>query len=191
MTSPARSRFSRPEGQIAGAYPERQALQKAMKLRMMGACHNPYVDEGELRSGSPLFSTMWWVSIQPSFDAWSELGLVRTERGGTIVGYRLGMVVGGCPEATARCDLRALDEPQFEAPQFLWPREGDGMILDGCRYRVTFSVSGADTTVDFAPVSNRFRTWERNFFSVARLLQTTTKNEALEEYLKVWEEYGH
>ena len=123
-TSPRRPRFSRPEGEIAGPLPAEDELQKVLGLRLMGACHDPF-SESTPRGGMPLSAVVWWVSIQPSFHAWSELGLVRTRRDDATVGYRIGMVVGGCPPASAVADLASLEEPRFVLPE-LWPEEPEG-----------------------------------------------------------------
>ena len=156
---------------------------------MLSACHAPFLDAPQRSDDMPLASTLWTVQIQPSFHAWSQLGFVRTTRGGVVAGYRLGMVVGGFPEATARLDLPTLDEPRFEIEPVLWPREDGAAMIDGCRYRVTFFHSDANTTIDFVPTSATLRTWARQFFSTARLLQTKVGNEDLGEYLQAWEQY--
>lgn len=182
-----RSRFSRPEGEIAGPFPSEDALQTLLGLRLMDACHDPFNEDPP--SGSPLSATMWWVSIQPSFHAWAELGLVRTRRDGVTVGYRIGMVVGGCPAASAVADLASMEEPSFAPPE-LWPAEPEGgSMLDGCSYCVTFAHPGSVTTIRFQPVEDMYCAWTQQFFSLAERLQQQTEKPALKSYLDVWREY--
>lgn len=126
------SPFSRPHGQIAGPFPAADDLQRALGVRLMGACHDPFNNESSRKS--PLKATMWWVSIQPSFHAWSELGFVQTQRDGKLVGNRVAMVVGGCSTATACADFASMDELSFAFPE-QWPCDTEGgMMFDGCAY---------------------------------------------------------
>lgn len=183
-----RSRFARPEGHLLGPVPGEGDLQRVLGVRMMGACRNPF-EGGAARKGALLDATMWWVSVQPSFHAWSELGFVRTRRDGATVGFRLGMVVGGCASADAVADFESLDEPSFGSLE-LWPKnDGGGLMLDGCSYAVTFAQLGSTTTVRFQPVTEIYRRWPRQFWALAELLQRKTSNETLGEYLEVWRSY--
>ena len=179
------SRFARPEGEIAGPFPQEQSLQNAMHLRMKRACCYPFKDQPD----SPLQASMWWVSIQPSFHAWAELGFVRTKRHNNLAGYRVGMVVGGCPEATATADFESLEEPRFEHPGVFWPRDGEGTMLDGCTYSLTMSHAG--TMVSFHGCLDELDGWVRQFESTARLLQKETRNSVLGEYIDTWAQYIH
>jgi hypothetical protein len=147
-----RSRFSRPDGEIAGPFPAQGELQAQLALRLMGGCHDPFGDDSA--RGASLVATVAWATIAPSFHAWSELGLVRTEREGRLHGHRLGMIVGGAPAAAARVDLAPgeLEEPRFEPPP-LWPREPEGVMLDGCSYSLTFAGLSSTSTVRFQPVA--------------------------------------
>lgn len=179
-------RFGCPDGEIAGPFPPRDALQAALGLRCMVACDEPFVQP---LAGPPRSGTLWVASIQPSFHAWAELGFVRTTHEGNVVGYRVGMVVGGCPEATACSDFVTLDEPRFELPPQLWPPPPRTGQYDGCVYDVSFRVGGADVSVRLPQAAAFARDWERQLVSTARLLVTATKNEALGAYLDVWGEY--
>ena len=175
-------------GEIAGPLPAEDELQKVLGLRLMGACHDPF-SESTPRGGMPLSAVVWWVSIQPSFHAWAELGLVRTRRDDATVGYRIGMVVGGCPPASAVADLASLEEPRFVLPE-LWPEEPEGgIMLDGCSYCVTFALGSSATTIRFQPVTDLYHRWAHQFFSLAERLQRQTDNAALKEYLEVWSKY--
>jgi hypothetical protein len=179
-------RFGRPDGQVAGPFPERDALQTLLGLRCLAACDEPFVSPlpGPRRS-----ATLWVASIQPSFHAWAQLGFVRTTHENDVIGYRVGMVVGGSPESSACADFTTLDEPRFELPPQCWPPSPRGGQYDGCTYEVSFLVGGADVSVRLGQVAAFARDWERQLVSTAQHLVASTKNEALGAYLDVWRGY--
>ena len=72
----------------------------------------------------------------------------------------------------------------------LWPCDTEGgMMLDGCAYRVSFAHPGNTITVEFQPISARYRRWAQQFFSLAEMLQKKSDNSKLGQYLEVWKPY--